>query len=339
MKMIEEAHRIGSQLTVPVTIQGVGFKVPDRIVTNEELTKTLETTDEWIREKTGISERRFLEENLVTSDLCLVACEEALKDANIEATAVDVIILTTASPDQKLPSTAMILKEKLGASNAIPLDLNQLGCAAGIYSIYVATHLLQNPTTHNVLVIGCEILSRITDPADRRTRVFFGDAAGAVLMQKSEGDYGILSFDVGSTLDFAVQITSGGTNTHLHDEAQNGFLQMDGKTVWRLANEKIPLSIKNALQLADLEIHDVDYLLLHQANLNIIKNVMDELQIPFNKTVTTIEEYGNTGSASIFSCLYKLLKERSVTEGKHIVLSAIGAGFYWGTICMKYAKN
>lgn len=326
-------------LQVPVSIEGVGFKVPNQIVTNEDIVQTLNTTAEWIVEKTGIQERRFLEEHLVTSDLAVSAAEEALMNAGIEAKDVDVILLTTASPDQRIPSTALIVKEKLGAINAMPFDFTQLGCAAGTYAMYIATHLLQNPTIHNVLVISSEVLSRITSPQDRNTRMFFGDAAGAVVMQKSNGAHGILSFDFGSKLDYAVKITSGGTNSHLQEEPVTDFLQMNGRAVWKLATNMIPESISNAASNANLELDEIDYFILHQANLNIIDKVLMRLNIPREKGITTIEKYGNTGSASIFSCLYELMQKEEYLEGENVLITAIGAGFFWGSLCLKIGKN
>lgn len=328
-------------LATPINIQGIGFNVPERVVKNEEIIKGLDTTDEWIQTKTGIKERRFLEESYVTSDLCLDACIEALIDARITAEDVDVIILTTTTPDKSLPSTALTLKEKLGATNAIPLDLNQAACAGGIYSIYLGAHLLQNENTHNVLVVGAEVLSRITDPNDRTTRVFFGDAAGAMVLQKTLNGHGLLSFDLKSDLNNAVEIQGGGTEA-IHSkniEAKNFFLKMNGREVWNVATKQIPSSIENVVNAAGLTIKEIDHFIIHQANINIIKNVLDVLDIPIEKTTMTVQEYGNTGSATIFSSLYKAIKEGKISDNNYIVFSAIGAGFIWGSLCFKYINN
>ena len=331
----------GTGMTIPVNIQGVGFSVPDRIVTNEEIIQGLNSSDEWIQSKTGIKERRFLDESLVTSDLCLNACKEALIDANISALDIDAIILSTITPDQLLPSTALIIKEKLGALNAIPIDLTQVACAGGIYSIYLGAHLLQNENYKNILVVGGEVLSRITDPLDRNTRVFFGDAAGAVVLQKTKNKYGLISFDLDSNLNFAVQRSGGGTESISFGEdiESSLFLKMNGREVWDIATEVVPLSIAKAVNNAGLSISEIDHFIIHQANINIINEVLQKLGIPAEKTDLTIQEYGNTGSATIFSCLYKMIKEKKIKEDDYIVFSAVGAGFFWGSLCFKYTKN
>lgn len=328
-------------LKTPINIQGIGFNVPERIVTNTEVSKGLDTTDEWIQSKTGIKERRFLEDIYVTSDLCLGACEEALIDAGITADRVDAVILTTITPDKVLPSTAMILKDKLGALNAIPIDLNQTACAGGVYSIYLGAHLLQNKNIENVLVVGGEVLSRITDPNDRSTRVFFGDAAGAMVLQKTLESHGVLSFDMMDELNHAVDIPGGGTEAlrSKNTETDKLFLRMDGREVWNVAIKAIPSSIQNVVDSAGLTIEEINHFIIHQANLNIIKKALHALNIPIKKTTLTVQEYGNTGAATIFSSLYRAIKEGKVADNDYIVLSAIGAGFLWGSICLKYITN
>lgn len=328
-------------LTTPINVQGIGFIVPETVVPNAEIIKGLDTTDDWIQSRTGIKERRFLEADYVTSDLCLSACKEALDDAGVNPQNVDAIILTTITPDKGLPSTAMILKEKLGAFNAIPIDLNQTACAGGIYSIYLGAHLLQNKNIDNVLVVGGEVLSRLTDPKDRTTRVFFGDAAGAMVLQKTFDGNGVLSFDMMDELNHAVEIPGGGTESvRSNDNKKNDlFMRMDGKEVWNVASRAIPSSIQNVVHSAGLSIDEIDHVIIHQANLNIIKKALYTLDIPIEKTTITVQDYGNTGSASIFSSLYKAIEEEKVSDNDFIVISAIGAGFMWGSLCLKYTNN
>ncbi|WP_019153574.1 3-oxoacyl-ACP synthase III family protein [Robertmurraya massiliosenegalensis] len=344
MSIITELKRevkYATGLKVPINIQGIGFQVPETVVTNKEIIKGLDTTEEWIQTKTGIQERRFLEEPYVTSDLCVGACNEALIDAGITAEEVDIIILTTVTPDQSLPSTAMILKDKLGAVNAIPYDLNQAACAGGIYSIYLAAHLLQSENINNVLVVGAEVLSRVTDPTDRSTRVFFGDAAGAMVLQKTKDGYGLLSFDLQDEVNDAVQIPGGGTDALRSSgiDATDLFIKMNGREVWNVATRAIPSSIQHTVQSAGLTIKDIDHFIIHQANLNIIREALDTLQVPYDKTTVTVQEYGNTGSATIFSSIYKAVKEGNVSDNDYIVFSAIGAGFLWGSLCFRYIHN
>ncbi len=343
LKLSEATENVKTStgLKIPVNIQGIGFNVPRRVVTNEEIIKNLNTTDEWIQKRTGIQERRFLEDSYSTSDLCLEACEEALLDAGITAKNIDVIVLATTTPDKTLPSTALILKEKLGATNAIPLDLNQTACAGGILSIYLGAHLLQNQNIDNILVVGAEVLSRITNPNDRTTRVFFGDAAGAIVLQKTENGHGLLSFDIQSDLNNAVEIPGNGTDPSCskNKTSENHFLKMNGKEVWNVATQAIPSSIHKVIHSAGLTIEEIDHFIIHQANKNIITEALSALDAPIEKTSMTIQDYGNTGAASIFSSLYKAIKEEKISDNDYIVFSAIGAGFKWGSLCFKYITN
>ena len=328
-------------LKVPVTINGTGFSVPGNRVTNEELSGVLDTTDEWIKTRTGIKERRFLEEEEVTSDLCIRASLEAIANANITAAEIDAIILTTTTPDQRLPSTALVIGEALGAHKAIPIDLNQAACAGGIFSIVIGTHLLQNEQFNNVLVIGAEILSRVTDPNDRTTRVFFGDAAGAAILQKTSEGNGLLSWEIDSTLNDAVRIEGGGTVPLADGETieSSQYVKMDGREVWKMATKNIPSSIRNVIDKAGLSVRDIDHFLIHQANLNIVQAALEELDVSPSKTTFTVQDYANTGSASLFSVLYRALREGKITEGDVVVFSAIGAGFVWGSLCLKYTQT
>lgn len=328
-------------LKVPVTIQGIGFAVPKKIVTNEAASENLDTTDEWIQNKTGIKERRYLEEGYLTSDLCIEACQEALLNADIRAEDVDVIILTTTLPDQRLPSTAMVIKESLGATKAIPIDLNQAACAGGIFSMLIGSHFLQNDGIHNVLVIGAEVLSRSLNHTDRSTKVFFGDAAGAIVLQKTSEGSGLLAWDIDTSINNAVQITGGGSKPLADGETLESSLQikMDGREVWNVATKAIPSSIRKVVESAGLVVEDVDHFLLHQANMNIVKAALKDLQVPLEKSTFTIQDFANTGSASLFSVFYKAMNEKKIKENDFIVFSAIGAGFLWGSLCFKYKKN
>ncbi|TRY27949.1 beta-ketoacyl-ACP synthase III [Brevibacillus sp. LEMMJ03] len=330
-----------SGLSTSFSIQGSGFYVPEDIVTNEMLTRTLDTTDEWIQEKTGIRERRYLQNDMTTSDMCVHASLDAICDAGIAMEDLDAIVLCTTTPDQQVPSTALIVKEKLGAKNAIPFDLTQAACAGGIYSILFASHLLQNQFINNVLVIGAEVLSRYIDPADRITKTFFGDAAGAILLQKTGEGSGLLAWDLDSSLNMAVTLHGGGTARMPEgaDLFTSHFIRMNGREVWKTATRNLPISIQNAVQKAGLQVSDIDHFILHQANLNIIKKTMRALDVPMEKTTVTIQEYGNTGAASLFSALHKSLEEKAIKPGDYLVISAIGAGFLWGSLCVKYTKN
>ncbi|USG66597.1 beta-ketoacyl-ACP synthase 3 [Brevibacillus ruminantium] len=330
-----------SGLDTSFSIQGTGFYVPEHVVTNEMLTRDLDTSDEWIREKIGVRERRYLPDDLATSDMCVSASLDAIRDAGISCEEIDAIVLATTTPDHRVPSTALIVKEKLGAKNAIPFDLTQGACAGGIFAILLASHLLQNQMIKNVLVIGAEVLSRSTDPADRATRVYFGDAAGAILLQKTGEDCGLLSWHLDSSLNMAVTIHGAGTAPLPEgaDLASSHYIRMNGREVWKVATQKMPDSIRNVVQKAGLQVSDIDHFVMHQANLNIIKEAMRSLDVPLEKTTVTIQEYANTGAASLFSALHHSLTEKAVKQGDYLVISAIGAGFLWGSLCLKYNKN
>ncbi|GAA3567185.1 ketoacyl-ACP synthase III [Amycolatopsis ultiminotia] len=329
---------VGSGLRVPVGILGTGLAVPSTVVTNDDLAQTLDTDDEWIVARTGIRQRRFLEDGRAVSDLCVEAAVQALADSGTRPEELDAIVLATITPDQPLPSTALIVKEALGAHQAIPLDLNQAACAGGVLGFLLGAHLLQNRLLGRVLVIGAEALSRLTDPADRTTRVFFGDAAGAAVLGPTEAGYGLLSWDTGSLLSHSVEVRAGGSATPTTAEtaeAGGHFLRMDGRVVWQQATEKLPGSILAAVRRAGLAVADVRHFVLHQANRNIINYVMDQLDVGLERAGVTIDTLGNTGAATVFTVLHGARERGEVARGEHLVIAGIGAGFLWGSLCLR----
>ncbi|WP_106585358.1 3-oxoacyl-ACP synthase III family protein [Murinocardiopsis flavida] len=326
-------------LRLPVGVAGTGVHIPERVVTNAELTRELDTTDAWIRERTGIRERRFLPDGQTTSDMCVAAAEAALTDAGVTADRIDAVIVATFTQDQPLPSTALMVKERIGAHCAIPLDLNQAACAGGVYGLWIGGHLLQNEALSHVLVIGAECLSRVTDPLDRATRVFFGDAAGAAVLSRTRAGHGILSWHIGSRLSHAVEIPAGGTRlppsaTTLADREH--FLKMDGRAVWKEATEQLPASVETAVESAGFGVSDIDRFIFHQANLNIVKEAMRALGQPMDKAAVSVDRLGNTGAATIFIGLHESLAGGRVRPGDLVAISAIGAGFLWGTLCVRH---
>lgn len=326
-------------LRLPVGITGTGAYIPDRVVSNDEVAAGLDTTDEWIRSRTGIRERRFLAEGETTSDMCVAAAEAALSDAGVHPGALDAIILSTFTYDQPLPSTALLVKERIGALRALPLDLNQAACAGGVYGLWLAGHLLQNEELGCVLVIGAECLSRCTDPQDRATRVFFGDAAGAAVLERTRPGYGILSWHADSLLSHAVEIPAGGSRMPASAEtvADGGhFLRMDGRAVWKEATENLPASVEIAVATAGHRVADVDRFVFHQANLNIVKEAMRVLGQPMDKAAVSVDRLGNTGAATVFVGLHDSFAERRIRTGDLVVVSAIGAGFLWGSLCLRH---
>jgi 3-oxoacyl-[acyl-carrier-protein] synthase-3 len=324
---------------LPAAILRTGVSVPRHVVTNADLVTGLDTTDEWIRERTGIRERRFLEPSLSTSDMCLDAARHALHGSGVDAVDLDAIILATITPDQPLPSTALIVKEALGAHHAIPIDLNQAACAGGVLGILLGAQLLQNRQFNAVLVIGGETLSRLTNPADRTTRVFFGDAAGAVVLGRGAEGYGVLSWDMDSSLSHSVEVRAGGSRHPITADtvaAGEHYLRMDGRVVWEEATERLPKSIEQAVALAGTSVHDVSHFVIHQANRNIINEVMRRLGVDVERAGITLDWLGNTGSATVFTVLHGAITSKKIQRDDLVVIAGIGAGFIWGTLCLRY---
>ncbi|MGO4614914.1 3-oxoacyl-ACP synthase III family protein [Nocardia sp. 2YAB30] len=322
----------------PVGIVGTGLHIPPRVMTNKELIEGLDTTDEWIRARTGIAERRFANPESATSDLAVEAARDALDAARIPATALDAVIVATFTPDQPLPSTAITVKQALGAANAMPLDLTQAACAGGIYALVVAAHLMQNPAFSHVMVIGADCGSRATDPEDRTTRVFFGDAAGAVVLGTAPDGFGLLAWDTGDELSYAVGTPAGGSRRPFSGavlDDRSHYLQMDGKAAWNAATGHLPHSIREVAARAGVPLDEVQHFLLHQANANILADVMKTLDILPDRVPMNMDRLGNTASASIFTVLHERMAD-SIEHGDYLILSAIGAGYIWGSLCFRH---
>ncbi|WP_371478939.1 3-oxoacyl-ACP synthase III family protein [Kitasatospora sp. NBC_00315] len=334
-------HQTGAGLSVPFSIAGTGMHLPPAVVTNQELTRTLDTSDEWITSRTGIRERRRLAPHLATSDMCVAAAHPALEAAGIEPARLDAVIVATYTGDQPLVSTALIVKDALGAHRALSLDVTQAACASGIQAVLIAAHLLQNPSITTVLVLAADCASRITDPADRTTAVFFGDAAAAVVLTRTDTPgSGLLSYDLGSQLSYGVQIPAGGSRLPASAAtvaAGDHYLSMDGRAVWNAATTRLPESITGAARRADVPIDEIRYFFLHQANLNILTATLAALGVPRERVPVTVDRLGNTGSAGLFTALHSAVSAGSLLPGDTYVLSGIGAGFQWGTLCLRHA--
>lgn len=312
-------------LPVPVAITGTGVHLPPQVVTNAELASTLDTSDEWIVSRTGIRCRRRLAPDRATSDMCAAAARPALAAAGISAREVDAIIVGTYTYDQPLPSTALIVKELLGADRALTLDITQAACANGVQALFLAAHLLQTSAAETVLVLAADCASRVTDPADRTTRVFFGDAAGAAVLSRAAPGAGLLGWDFGTELSYEVEIPEPGA-----------YLKMNGRAVWNTATRCLPDSILRAADHAGVPIGDLTHLFLHQANRNILTAALDKLSVPPSRAPMTVESLGNTGSAGVFTAMHERFGTGEVRPGDTYVVSSIGAGFQWGTLCFRH---
>ncbi|MFH9829308.1 3-oxoacyl-ACP synthase III family protein [Streptomyces bobili] len=334
-------HQAGAGLPVPFAVAGTGMHLPPAVVTNQELTRTLDTSDEWITSRTGIRERRRLAPHLATSDMCVAAAAPALDAAGIAPAQLDAVIVATYTGDQPLPSTALIVKDALGAHCALALDVTQAACANGIQAMLIAAHLLQNPSISTILLLAADCASRVTDPTDRTTGVFFGDAAAAVVLTRSDSSgAGLLSYNLGSQLSYGVQIPAGGSRLPTATAtvtAGDHYLRMDGRAVWNTATTRLPESITSAAHRAGMSIDQIQHFFLHQANLNILTETMAALGVPRQRAPITVDRLGNTGSAGLFTALHSTFTEGALASGDTYVLAGIGAGFQWGSLCLRHA--
>lgn len=327
-----------------IGILGTGYYVPSKVMTNKEISTFVDTTDEWIYKKVGIKERRIASPQEATSDLAIYAAQDALRNSKINAGDIDLIILATSSPDMIQPSTAAIVQGKLGAVNACAFDISAV-CAGFVYALTVAQDMLKaNPMYKKALVIGAETYSRILDWTDRSTCVYFGDGAGAVVIGDVEEEYGIKSRYLmndgrGASV---IQFLGGGSRYPTTEETlKNKFhkFEMQGKLVWNFANEVFPKAVKKVIDLADEKVENLDWVISHQANINIIKNSMKTLGIDGEKTYTTIEKYGNTSGASVAITLAEANKKGLLKKGDKISLVAFGGGLSYGATYLVWGNN
>ncbi|WP_329275524.1 3-oxoacyl-ACP synthase III family protein [Streptomyces sp. NBC_01451] len=331
----------GAGLPVPFAVAGTGLHLPPTIVTNKDLTRNLRTSDEWITARTGIRERRRLAPELATSDMCLEAARPALEAARLTPSDLDAVIVASYTADQPLPSTSAIVKSALGATRALALDVAQAACASGVHAVLLAAHLLQNPSISTVLVIGADCASRVIRPTDRTGGVFFGDAAAAVVLTRAEtAGAGLLSYDIGSKLSYAVQIPGGGSRLPTTADTVTAgahYVSMDGPAVWETATTRLPESITSATRHAGLTPTEVDHYFFHQANINILQETLRRLDIPADRAPITLDRLGNTGAAGLFTALHDTATAGRLHPGDTYVMCAIGAGFHWGTLCLRQA--
>ncbi len=307
-------------------ILGVGKYLPEKVVTNFDLEKTVDTSDEWIRTRTGIEERRIADGSIDTSDMAYEAAVQALKDASVTAEEIDLILVATVTPDKAFPSVACIIQDRLGARNAAAMDISA-ACAGFTYGIVTASQFIKSGDYRHILVVGVEKLSKITDWNDRNTAVLFGDGAGAVMMGEVGEDKGILSFELGSD-------GSGGK----HLEKATEFITMNGREVFKFAVRQMGESSLNVLKKAGLTKEDVNFLIPHQANIRIMEASRQRLELPVEKMSKVIHKYGNTSSASIPIALCEEVEAGKIKDGDLIILVGFGAGLTWGAAAIRWGK-
>ena len=314
-------------------ILGCGGYVPKKILTNNDLSKKLNTTDEWIKTRTGINQRHIADKKQLNSDLGLEAAKKAIKNSKIKISDIDLIIVATSTPDHTFPSTAARIQGKLGIIKGFAFDI-QAACSGFIYAMSVADNFLSNNQASNALIIGSEIFSRILDWNDRSTCVLFGDGAGAiVLTKKNKKNSGIISTELYSDGRFYdLLYVNGGVASN----QKAGHIIMKGKEVFKHAVKKIVSSIQFNLKKNKLKKEDIDWVIPHQANKRIMDMSANKLGIPKNKILMTVDKYANTSSASIPLTLDYALSQKIIKRGQIIVLEAIGGGLTWGCSILKY---
>jgi 3-oxoacyl-[acyl-carrier-protein] synthase-3 len=323
-------------MTIRAVVRGVGHYLPARIVPNAELEKLVETTDEWIRSRSGIERRHFAAEGETTSDLATHAARAALADAGLEGEDIDAIVLATSTADLTFPSVATMVQANLGMTRGFAFDV-QAVCAGFVYALTTANALIVSGQVRRVLVIGAETFSRLMDWSDRSTCVLFGDGAGALVLEAQEAtgtarDRGILSTDLHSDGRFKdILYVDGGTST-----GTTGHLRMSGKEVFRHAVEKLAETAHAALDRAGLSSADVDWIVPHQANIRIIEGTARKMQLPMDRVVVTVQDHGNTSAASIPLALSVGKARGQIKEGDLIVTEAIGGGLAWGSVVLRW---
>jgi 3-oxoacyl-[acyl-carrier-protein] synthase III len=319
-----------------VSITGLGCRVPDRVVPNDELAQYVETSDEWIRERTGIRERRIAAPEEALSDLALPAAREALEDAGLEGRDIDLIIVATVTPDMTFPSTAALLADQLGAADAAAYDLSA-GCTGFMYAIAQGYGMLAAGLAHRALVVGGDVLSRVLDWTDRSTLVLFGDGAGAVVLEAvPEG--GFLAFELGADGAGGPSLWLPGSGSRLFDDPE-GHVKMNGREVFRFATRVLVQSAQAVLDQCGLEMGDVDVYVPHQANVRIIDHATKKLGVPSERVVVNVDRYGNTSSGSIPLALADAQSDGRLRPGSLVLMTGMGAGLTWGSALMRWTKE
>jgi 3-oxoacyl-[acyl-carrier-protein] synthase-3 len=323
-----------------IKIVGTGFYVPDKVLTNFDLEKMVDTSDEWIISRTGIKERRIGPEDQATSDLAVQAAHITLKNAGLKVKDIDLIIVATSTPDTIFPSTACWVQSKLGADHIPAFDISA-GCTGFIYGMILSEGLILSGIKKRILLIGAEFLTKVTNWKDRNTCVLFGDAAGAVVLEESQDDSGMLSSYWKADGKLGDLLSQPGGGTRIPPTAQMiaqdlQYLHMKGNEVFKHAVKRMGEAAVAALKKAGLEKEDIDYLIPHQANIRIIDATGRRLNLPPEKVYINIHKYGNVSVATIPIALHELNESGKLKEGSIIVMDAFGAGFTWAALVYRW---
>src|SRR5512143_2354876 len=321
-------------------ITGTGSYAPKKVITNHDLEKLVDTSDEWITERTGIRERRIAEKGQTTSDLAYEAGKRALKAAGLGANELDLILVATMTPDMILPSMGCVLQEKLGAGKAVAFDI-YAACSGFIYGMSIADAFIRSGIYKNILLVGAEILSRFTDWEDRTTCILFGDGAGAVVIQRHAGKHGILSTHLHSdgSLGDLIHVPGGGSqHPASHDTIRKRmhFIRMKGNETFKAAVRALEGVAQEALDYNKVKPEEIDYLVPHQANLRIIQAMAQRLNMPMEKVVLTLPKYGNTSAASIPMALDEAVRHGRIKENHLLLFEAFGGGLTWASALVRW---
>jgi 3-oxoacyl-[acyl-carrier-protein] synthase-3 len=312
---------------------GVGGYLPEKILHNQELALSLDTSDDWITERTGIKKRHIACEFELSSDLGFKAGLSALENAGFESKDVELIILATTTPDNPFPATATMIQNKLGAVNAFAFDI-QAVCSGFIYALNTADNFIRSGQVKNALVIGAEVMSRILDWQDRSTCVLFGDGSGAVFLQAQDTqDRGILSSHLFSDGQFYKYLYVDKQNAN---PSQVGHLKMQGREIYKHAVQKIGQAVEVALAKNNLKVEDIDWFVPHQANIRILKSVCDHFSIPYEKMIITVDKHANTSAASIPLALFEAVKDGKIKKNDLVLCEAMGGGLTWGSSIIRW---
>ena len=327
---------IGKANGARIGITGLGVHVPAKVVTNDDLAKFVDTSDEWIRERTGIRERRFASQDEALTDIARPACLRALAGAGVEASSIDLVLCATVTPDMMFPTSSAILADQLGMPDAAAYDL-LAGCTGFVYAIAQAYGMLASGLSRRALVVGGDVLSKILDYDDRSTLVLFGDGAGAVVMEPVERG-GFLGFELGADGGGGESLWLPGSGSRHFDDPQS-FVKMNGREVYKFATRVLVSSAQKLLDEVGMTVDDVDVYVPHQANIRIIDHAAKKLGFPPKKVVVNVEKYGNTSSGSIPLALADAAKDGRLKPGAKVLMTGMGAGLTWGSSLIEWTEE